>query len=171
MIDLRSDQSALRAYFYGRVHQYGVSPDLPIVGLVSVGFQFDQCGWVTLHFDTRQLPKWDGDWTSHLSGQTTNFDHWFQAVDQLCEDQRSFALVDLAGVRHRITTQTVAAQGIDFYFARLFGIFLRDSMATFIADGVFSALPKSPRCPYIIESIPGGFTWPPPSDHGTKNLL
>ncbi|HEX5218321.1 MAG TPA: hypothetical protein VFZ59_02040 [Verrucomicrobiae bacterium] len=169
-IDLRADQVKLREYFRKRVAEHNAALHPLQVGLVSVGFQFDQSGWVALYFDTRRPALWDGEWTVHLTGNTIEHPTWFEAVDKFCEGE-PFEIIDLAGVLRQLSVQSLYGQSVDAYFSQLFGTFILDSMRTFVAQGIFSTLPKVPRCPYVVESLPGGFTWPSLNEYGTKNIL
>src|SRR5687767_6127143 len=93
-VDLRKDYKAVSKHLHQRVRDYpkhinlGPGEDEDPISNITLGYQFDQAGWVALVFDTR--PKAgqdgeDGEWQAYIQETAQDFHHWFEVIDPFME--------------------------------------------------------------------------------------
>ena len=124
-------------------------------GLIHFGFTFDQDGWVYAYLDTRANASRDGEWTTHLQPKTLlPRPHWHE-VSEL-SNLRDLVLIGTNGNE----SQEWAANPTLEKLAYILGEFLRSSVSTFEAEGLFQSLVGLQKLNYCVEEFTALYEWP-----------
>jgi hypothetical protein len=157
-IDLRDDLKAISKYVKQRVRDYpvyenlGPGRDEDPISLITLGFEFDQAGWIALVFDTRPNAQSDGQWNNHIEGNSLERNHWFEAIDDLAERGNPLTITLHEGSRKSIPPDFDAVD-----VAGCFGEMLRFALLTCRENGVFAKLPTTQDCLLCVEHHEGAF--------------
>jgi hypothetical protein len=166
-LDLRTDFANILAFVSERVRSFDPKTnDGPGKGRratrIDIGYQCDQAGWVALVFDTRRGAEPDGEWNSHIDGNTLERPDWQAAFEAL--EGASLLVVLPDG-----TERKVRRGGYD-KLTTILGDLLKAVLFQARADGVFASLPKAPRCELGVEEHDGAYGWPVYEERGQDNL-
>ena len=88
-LNLRKSAKQIRSHILERIRDYpvyinaGPGEDEDDISLITIGFQFDQDGWLALVFDTRSEAGFDGTWNSYIEENALPFEDWFAAFEEL----------------------------------------------------------------------------------------
>jgi hypothetical protein len=164
-LDLRRDFKEIYAHLVARVRNFKPdSNDGPgdpgPVKMIEVGFEYSQCGWLAVVFDTRPNAEPDGEWTGHIDGNAIERPHWLEAGEAHMEGP--ITLVHWDGTRKELPASTELAE--------LLGELIKAVLLKARADGVFVKLPKAPGCELGVEHLEGYYGWPAYEDRGKENL-
>src|SRR5690349_13546551 len=91
-LDLRKTSRILRSHLAQRVRDYpkyineGPGKDDAPIKQITIGYQFDQSGWLAVVFDTRPKAKNDGQWNSFIEPNAIEFDDWHEVFTDLDEN-------------------------------------------------------------------------------------
>ena len=166
-LDLRQDLAEVLAYVADRVRSFKASKnDGPGKGKsvkrIDVGYQCDQAGWVALIFDTRPDAEPDGEWNSHIEGNTLDRPDWLAAFESLEGAPLVVVLPD--GKERKLR------KGSFEKLTTIFGELLKEVLLKAKADGVLAGLQKAPGCELGVEEHDGAFGWPVYEERGQENL-
>ena len=156
-VDLNKDRKALLAHIKARVQDYpvyvneGPGNDEDDVTQLTLGFQFDQAGWVALVFDTRDDASIDGEWQQYIEENVFPMEHWRSVSDSLYMDRKPVIVTSVGGKRTKLQPRDD--------FAQILGEMLRDLLVECFDQGVFKKLPLSPQCLLTVEEHDGAFGW------------
>ena len=168
-IDLRKDYKAISKHVAQRVRDYdkyvniGPGEDEDPVSQITLGYQFDQAGWVALVFDTRPnagREGEDGEWQKYINETAQDFHHWFEAIDPLLQ-----AYVDevecepLVIILHTGTKVTVESYD-DEEIAKHIGEMLWQVLVDARESGLFARLPLAKQCLMGVSEHDGNYGWP-----------
>ena len=162
VIDLRNDAETIRVLLKSRVSAF-----LSIHGTVSrieVGYSFEQNGFVSVHFDTRENAKPDGSWAQNIEGNSVECPHWPAAFEAIEGGEVAFVLAD--GKQLSLAADTDSEQ-----LAAIIGMVVKKTLLDARDNGVFASLPKAQRCELAAEELEGRYGWPDYEDRGTENLV
>jgi hypothetical protein len=167
-LDLREDFAEILAYVANRVRSFDPKTKTgpgkgKLVRQIHVGYQCDQAGWVALVFDTRPKAEPDGQWTLHIDGNTLERPDWIAAFESLGGGPLLIVLPD--------GTERKLRKGSFDKLTTILGDLLKDVLLKARADGIFSGLPKAPRCELGVEEHDGGYGWPLYEERGRENLI
>jgi hypothetical protein len=166
-LDLRKDAKAFRKLLAERVDAYAKkvkrSPNLPPVSAIEVGYQFDQAGWIYLHFDVRPKHDRDGQWTLFKQKDLFPRPDWYKAVEAL-SDGKPPTIILTDGTRRPGKLSEKA-------FAAMFGKMIKDVLLQAKKEGLFAPLPCHNRCQIDIEEFNGNWAWPAYDKLGKTNLV
>ncbi len=127
----------------------------PKPGMIHVGFTFVQDGWVNAYLDTRPNASRDGEWTTHLHPKTLlPRPDWYEASE--LSNLRELVLIGTSGNESQEWTANPTRQNL----AHILGEFLRSSMSTFEAEGVFQPLVGPRKLNYCVEEFTALYEWP-----------
>ncbi len=158
-IDLRKDSIVLAKAIADRVKDYpvyinkGPGDDEDPITLITLGYQFDQAGWVALVFDTRPNAGCDGEWQSYIEGNAVMFRGWFKAFDDMLS-RRSTLSITLPNGKARLFTADSQIEDV----AECFGLMCRSPLEEG-KTGVFKKLPLARKCDLAVEEQGGFFGW------------
>src|SRR5690242_2371967 len=101
-INLQKDCRKIREHIRQRVRDHdsgkhhGPGNKSDPITQITIGYAFDQAGWVAMVFDTRSRAKPDGEWNSYIEESAIEFPDWWQAFEALVEEDSpiEFVLVD-----------------------------------------------------------------------------
>jgi hypothetical protein len=166
-LDLRKDFADLLAFVSERVRTFDPKTnDGPGKGLgvtrIDIAYQCDQAGWVALVFDTRRGAGPDGQWNSHIKGNTLERPDWQAAFEAL---EGGSLLVVLHDGKERIFRR-----GSYDGLTTILGDLLKAVLLQARADGIFAGLSKAPRCELGVEEHDGAYGWPVYEERGRENL-
>jgi hypothetical protein len=133
------------------------------VSRIDVGFGLYQSGWVCLVFDTRRNPEPDGEWNEYIEDTVLERPKWAKACEAVEAGPLTLVLPD--GTRREL------AAGDTGPLVAALGGMLRAVLLMARDDGVFSGLPKAPRCELGVEEQDGSYGWPAYESRGTDNLV
>ena len=160
-ISLDKDLKKIQKHIRQRVRDYpnavnaGPGEDSDPISLITLGYQFDQAGWIALVFDTRPGAEPDGEWNSYIEENAIHFEHWFDAFCDLEEGGAPIALTLHDG------SQKTIEVGFDMAdLAACFGKMLRDALIAARDNGEFAKLPLADRCIMSVEEHDGHYGWP-----------
>jgi hypothetical protein len=167
-LDLRNDFAEILAFVTDRVRSFDPSTnDGPGKGRrvtrVDVGYQCDQAGWLALIFDTRPKAEPDGEWNSHIEGNTLERPDWLAAFEALENGPLVVVLPD--GKERKLR------RGSFDKLTTVLGELIKDVLLKARADGIFEGLPKAPRCELGVEEHDGAYGWPVYEERGKDNLV
>ena len=163
-LDLRKSSKVIRKHIAERVRDYplyineGPGKDEAPIKQITVGYQFDQAGWIAIVFDTRPQAKPDGEWNSFIEPNATDFGEWHNAFNDLVEKGAAIRVTLPDGTKatfgKRSTIEEVAA---------CLGTTIRDALVSARDDGEFATLPLASDCALVVEEHDGYYGW---SDQG-----
>ncbi len=159
-VNLQEDFEAIFKHVQQRVGDFpvyvnaGPGEDDDPISKITLGYQFDQAGWVALVFDTRPNAEPDGTWQSYIEDNAIEFDHWYEAFNDLMENSSPIELTHVDGKQ-----QTVADTDEES-LAKILGEMLRDVLIKARENGEFSKLPLAERCIMGVEEHDGYYGWP-----------
>lgn len=154
IIDLRSDLADFRDYVSRLIDEH-VRKGGPKPGMIHFGFTFDQDGWVNAYLDTRPNASRDGEWTTHLQPRTLLLrPHWYDASE--LSNLRDLVLIGTNGNELQEWAANPTLQNL----ANILGEFLRSSVSTFEAEGLFQPLLEPQKLNYSVEEFTGLYGWP-----------
>ena len=125
------------------------------ISLVSLGYQFDQAGWVSVVFDTRTEARPDGQWALHIDGNMLEMNHWVENVREMYEKETvlTIELIDGSEIKLDETSNEE-----DF---NCLGQMLLSVLVKLRDDRAFEKLPLANMAVMSVEEINGTFGWPP----------
>lgn len=91
-LDLRRHARKIATHVAQRVRDYpryvneGPGRDEDSVSQITLGYQFDQAGWLALVFDTRPGASPDGAWSLWIDPNAIELDEWRKAFHDLDEN-------------------------------------------------------------------------------------
>jgi hypothetical protein len=158
-IDLQKDAVVLAKSIADRVTDYpvyvnaGPGKDEDQITLITLGYQFDQAGWVALVFDTRPDAQVDGEWQFYIKENVVPFDRWFKAFDNMV-DRRSKLSITL----HNGKIRSFTADSEQDDVAECFRLMCRAALQK-AKSGVFKKLPLAKDCRLSVEDHDGFYGW------------
>jgi hypothetical protein len=165
-LDLRKDYKTVSEHIADRVRDYpiyvnnGPGNDDDPISLITLGFSFDQSGWIALVFDTRPAAESDGQWQSYIAENEVPFQHWFDAVDPIHEASAFGGKADsLTMTRHDGKKRTCKQYDVE-EIAEHIGSMLWQTLVDARASGLFKELPLAKRCLMGVEEQDGYYGWP-----------
>lgn len=169
VIDLARDAQTVREFLNRRVEKHAAQTSPAAVGMVVVGFQFGDDGWVAVYFDTRAKPRPDGKWRNSIEQHMLRLPEWSEAFERLGDDDEPLEFIDPAGVR---TTAATTFDDLDQdAVAARFGDMLKGVLLRARDEGLFRKLPKADGCGLRVEELEeDGYVWPDPDERGEDNL-
>jgi hypothetical protein len=154
IIDLRAEMADFREYVSRLINEHVRRGD-PKPGMIHFGFTFDQDGWVNAYLDTRTNASRDGEWTTHLKPETLlPRPHWYEASE--IGNLGGLVLIDIKGKESQEWTANPTFKNL----ANILGEFLRSSVSTFEAEGIFQPLLGLQKLNFSIEEFTGLYGWP-----------
>lgn len=165
-LDLRKEFAEVYSYLTDRVRAYGHQKnDGPgeggAVKRIDLGYGYAQAGWVAVVFDTRGEAEPDGEWSLYLDGNCLQRPNWTAAGEALLA--KGLRLIALDGSERVIPTSD------HFELAVPLGQMTREVVLKARKDGVFTKLPKQPKCELGVEHSEGTYGWPQHKDRGKEN--
>jgi hypothetical protein len=165
-IDLQTDYKAVAEHLAARVREYanGVNKGPGNAGepvaLITLGFQFDQAGWVALVFDTRPDAKSDGHWQFHIRENRVDFGHWFDALEPMQEAEYGDGKAEpLTIILHDGDVKTLQNYDVE-EVAGYIGAMLRQVLVDARDSGLLAQLPLAGKCLMGVEEHDGYYGWP-----------
>ena len=146
-IDLKKDFERVVKYIEKRCKDYpvyvnaGPGEDEEAIRLITLGFQFDQAGWIALIFDTRPTAEFDGEWQGYIEENEKPFQGWFKAFGDMVENDSILSLTQHNGKRRSFTANTELQD-----VAKCFGVMCRDALLKARKNGLFKKLPLADDC-------------------------
>lgn len=159
-LDLRSDAETIADYVRRRVKDYpvyinaGPGDDDDKVTQITLGYSFDQSGWISLVFDTRSVSQCDGEWQAFIEDTCLELPHWTAAIETMYEANRKLAVTLADGSK-----KTLAAGAEPEAIAALFGKMLQGIMTDACQENLFSKLPLAKQCLLAVEEHEGNWGW------------
>jgi hypothetical protein len=154
IIDLRADLADFRDYVCRLINEHVRRGD-PRLRMIHFGFTFDQDGWINAYFDTRPNASRDGEWTTHLRPDLLLArPHWYEASE--LGNLGDLILIDTEGKELREWPANPTIQKL----ASFLGEFLRSSVSSFEAQGLFQRLLGQQKLNYCVEEFTGLYGWP-----------
>ncbi|MBL8808969.1 MAG: hypothetical protein JNM43_02230 [Planctomycetaceae bacterium] len=132
----------------------GPGEDENAIRLITLGFQFDQAGWIALVFDTRPEAACDGEWQSYIEENAEPFQGWFKAFDDMVENDSVLSLTQHNGTRRSFTANSELQD-----IAECFGVMCRDALLKARKMGLFNELPLADDCKFSVEEHNGNYAW------------
>lgn len=166
-LDLRKSAKSFEKYLTQRIRDYpkyvndGPGEDDDPITLITVGFQFDQAGWLAIVFDTRPNASPDGSWNHYIELNEVEFNDWHKAFDALAENGKPVQCTLPGGAK---TTLTEDAD--EEAFAEIIGDVIRDVLLEAKQKGKLTSLPLADDCILCVEEHDGYYGW---SDQKTSN--
>jgi hypothetical protein len=172
-IDLRKDFKSVYKHVAERIRDYpiyinaGPGEDEDPISQITLGFQFDQAGWIALVFDTRPNAESDGHWQFYIEENAVYYDHWFDALDELHEatidDEEGppVQLTLLDGSKKVLTTYVVEV------IAKDIGDMLWQVLVEARQAKRFAKLPLAEQCLMGVDEHDGYYGWPHYKDRFT----
>ena len=165
-LDLRKDQKAVAKHIAERVRDYpvyvnyGPGEDEDPISLITLGFAFDQSGWIALVLDTRPDAEPDGQWQSYIEENAQSFEHWFGAVDPIHEATAFGGKADpLVITRHDGKKKTFKQYDVE-EIAEQVGSMLWQTLVDARDKGLLKKLPLADGCLMGVEEQDGYYGWP-----------
>lgn len=159
-IDLKKDLERVTKYIAKRCDDYSVYINAgpgkgeDAIRLITLGFEFEQAGWISLVFDTRPDAKFDGEWQGYISENEEPFDEWFKAFDDMIEKDLALSLTQHNGKQCLLTAEA----GLED-LAACIGVMCRDALLQARQEGLFKKLPLSDDCRLAVEEHEGNYGW------------
>lgn len=159
-IDLAKDCARLLKHLRQRVKDYpvyinaGPGEDEDPVQQITLGYQFDQAGWVVVVFDTRPDAQFDGEWNSYIEANALPFPRWQEAFETWSKHATPTEIVLADGSVKRLGRGVSEAK-----WARIFGNALRKALQDFAEAGGFKKVPRATGCFLAVEHHDGAFGW------------
>ena len=159
-IDLAKDSKVIKKHIEQRIKDYpiyineGPGKDEDDVTQITIGFQFDQSGWVAMVFDTRPKSTPDGEWNSYIEENIFEMNYWCEIIDSFYENEKPFKLVDANGEVHEISGENEGR------LAEFIGDMLKQVLVSVRDNGKFKKLPLSKYCTMGVEETNGSYGWP-----------
>lgn len=165
-IDLRKESADVYAFVSSRVRSYDQKKnDGPggggTVKRIDLGYEYAQSGWVAVVFDTRKDAEPDGEWSLYLDGNCLQRPSWTAAGKALLAKGLRLILLD--------GSEKVIPASDHFELAIPLGQMIREVVLKARKDGVFTKLPKQPKCELGVEHSEGTYGWPQYEDRGKEN--
>ncbi len=169
-IHLSADAADLRAMLDKAVQKYAKkhagrpsAADHPPVTRIGLTFWLGDGGpaapFVMLQLDTRPGSEPDGTWT-HAEFATLRRPAWRSPINAACDGKPVTATL-LDGKPRKLTGDNMT---------KTFGDFLVAVLKSAKADGVWSSLPKVPKCEMGVEESGGSYGWPAYDKRGRGNV-
>ena len=168
-LDLRKDYKSILKHVKKRIRDYAVyvnsgpGEDEDPVANITLGFAFDQSGWIAHVFDTRSgagSKGEDGEWQCYIEEVEQDFQHWFDAVDPIHEatafDGDADPLVITLHNGKKVTLKSYDDERIAEYIASMLWKVLVDARNS----GLFAKLPLAKRCLIGVSEQDGIYGWP-----------
>jgi hypothetical protein len=158
-LNLKSDLRRVMKYIQQRCRDYPVylnawpGKDEDAITLITLGYQYDQAGWVALVFDTRTQAEVDGAWQQYIAQNVEPFEDWTKAFDAVDDGKK----LQLTGADCRTETLT-SEEDLDTLGERI-GQMCRDALLQCKQQGYFKKLPLSDQARLVVEDHDGGFGW------------
>lgn len=165
-LDLRKDQKAIAKPIAERVRDYpvyvnnGPGEDDDPISLITLGFAFDQSGWIALVFDTRPKAESDGHWQSYLEENEQSLEHWFDAVDPIHEATAFGGKADSLVITRHDGKKKIFKQYDVEEIAEQVGSMLWQTLVDARDKGLFKKLPLVKGCLMGVEEQDGYYEWP-----------
>ena len=159
-IDLKKDAERVFKYLQRRAKEFpeyvnaGPGKDEDEIRLVTLGFGFDQAGWVALVFDTRPKAKIDGEWQGYIEENEEPFGDWFKVYSDMEKNGSVLSLTQHDGTRRSFTSNTDLE-----VIAECFGAMCRETLQQARQKGVFKKLPLAEDCRLAVEEHEGNYGW------------
>ena len=167
-LDLSNEAKTIEKYFSERIECFdSANNDGPGAGQtvteITVGYQYDQAGWVAMIFDTRDVPEFDGEWTCHLADSNVQQrEAWLKAV--VANIRGPIVVVDENGVERCFDCED-ADLGLSI------GDMLVSVVQRLLQTRKFESLPTRIGCRIYVMEIHHDFFWPQPSDKDAGNVV
>ncbi len=159
-IDLQRDMDLLRQHLQQRVEDYGKSPnkgpgrDGDAVSQITLGYQFDQAGWLAVVFDTRPEAETDGHWNDFISPNQVELPQWYEAYQAWSGHGRTVEIMMPDG-----KVEEIAPSASDDRWAAVLGVALQKELQTFRDKDGFTRLPLASGAFLTVENHDGRFGW------------
>lgn len=156
-LNLKKDMRAVARHLKERAGEFpeyvnaGPGRDEDEVTQVTLGFEFDQAGWVALVFDTRPGAEVDGEWSGYIEENAFELPRWSEA---LYEHEGSVRVTLPSG-----KVKKLSASRDEEACAKLLGEALRDVLVRASDKGVFKGLPLAAGCRFTVEHCAGAWGW------------
>jgi hypothetical protein len=165
-LDLRKDFAAVSAFVVARAEAFDPATNSgpgngKRVSRIDVGFGVYESGWVCLVFDTRRNPEPDGEWNEYIEDTVLERPKWAKACEVV--EAGPLTLILLDGSRRELATRDTGL------LVTALGDMLRAVLLRARDDGVFAALPRTPRCELGVEEQDGSYGWPAYESRGIDN--
>ncbi len=154
-LDLRKSARAIQKHIASRVRDYpkclneGPGDDGAEIAQITIGFQFDQAGWLALVFDTRPGASPDGEWNSYIEPNAIGFEEWREAFNS-----SGLSITEPSGTKKRHSDGATEEE-----FAECIGSAIRDCLLSARDTGVLTKLPLADNCVLVVEEHDGYFGW------------
>jgi hypothetical protein len=171
-INLQKDYKKVYDYIQTRIENYtsfpnqGPGENSNPVTQITIGYQFDQAGWCALVIDTRAGAEPDGEWNSYIQENLLEMNHWFEACDDLWENEKGFGLTLIDGTKVNYKSED-DLEGIE----DIFGELLKKVLVDCRNNKVLSKLPLANQCIMGVEESGGMYGWPNYDDRLTEGLV
>lgn len=119
---------------------------------IDCGYEYSQCGWVMIYFDTRPEASPDGQWTRFIDKHRIERTHWRKASS--ANMRGPVSVVDLEGKEHLIS------EGSDIDMSRAIGLMLKAALLRARDEGILLQLSLASTCTLGVEDFDGHFGWP-----------
>lgn len=159
-LDLCADAKTIADYVKRRVQDYpvyinaGPGEDDDKITQITLGYSFDQSGWVALVFDTRPVSEYDGEWQAYIKETCLELPHWAEAIETMCESNLKLAVTLADGSKKTPAPGTEPAA-----MAAVFGKTLQRIMNQACEEKLFSKLPLAKQCLLAVEEHEGNWGW------------
>ena len=159
-LDLRADTALILDYVKRRVQDYpvyinaGPGKDDAKITQITLGYSFDQSGWVALVFDTRPDAQCDGEWQAYIEETWCELPHWWTSIEDFQERGKRLPVTMPGGSK-----TTIAPDAEQEDVAAVFGKALHKVLAQACKDNVFAGLPLAKSCLVVIEDHEGAWGW------------
>lgn len=156
-LNLKKDMRAIARHLKKRAAEYpeyvneGPGRDEDTITQITLGFEYDQAGWVALIFDTRPEAEVDGEWNGYIEENAFELPHWTEAL----YDHEGAVRVTLPSSK----TKKLSASRDEEATAKLLGEALRDALVQARDKGVFKKLPLADGCRFTVEHQEGAWGW------------
>lgn len=158
-IDLQKDMTRITRYISRRCNEFpeyvnaGPGKDEDAIRLITLGFSFEQSGWIALVFDTRPKAAFDGKWQNYIEENAEAYPVWSETMNKMLEGHK--LSVTLPNGKRR----SFPADSDFDELAACFGEACREVLVQAKAKGKFRKLPLSPNCRLAVEEHEGRFGW------------
>ncbi len=119
---------------------------------IEGGYEYSQCGWVMIYFDTRPGASPDGQWTRFIDKHRIERIHWRKASS--ANMRGPVSVVDHEGKEHLIS------EGSEIDISRAIGLMLKSALLRARDQGILLQLSLAPTCALGVEDFDGHFGWP-----------
>jgi hypothetical protein len=168
-LDLRKDYKSILKHVKERVRDYSVyvnsgpGEDDDPVSNITLGFAFDQSGWIALVFDTRPgagSEGEDGAWQSYIEETEQEFQHWFDAVDPIHEATAFGGDAEPLVIALHNGKKVTLKSYDDERIAECIGDMLWQVLVDARDSGLFAKLPLAKQCLMGVSEQDGNYGWP-----------